>query len=144
MVRRDTTIFSSAFQVALTSNDVISPQCPPGVYCIHSSQPATPAGYRENIVTCTSTTIDQAMPPTSTFRPSSKIQCISVDAPRWKSDQTNNVAASTMRYQICPSLCNRLTSAVLRSCGQWSSGRSYGIAWYHSDHRQSQCIRRNG
>jgi hypothetical protein len=141
MVRRDTTIFSSAFQVALTSNDVISPQCPPGVYCIHSSQPATPAGYRENIVTCTSTTIDQAMPPTSTFRPSSKIQCISVDAPRWKSDQTNNVAASTMRYQICPRLCHRMTSAVLRVCSQWLCHNRYRIAPYHRHKQKLQCNR---
>jgi len=41
------------------------------------------------------------------------------DACRWKADTTSSVAASTMRYQICPHLCHPLISAVLRAWGQW-------------------------
>ena len=69
------------------------------------------------------------------LRPSSKIRCISIDVHRWKADPERSVAASTMRYQICPRLCNRLTSAVLQGCGQWLSRSSYSIARYHRQKR---------
>ena len=54
--------------------------------------------------------------------------------------QTSSVAASTMRYQICPRLCHRLTSAVLQGCGQSLCRSSYGIAAYRRHEQDSRCI----